>query len=212
MDYRFVPIDATPTHAHARKYICSQGSSELYSPPRVCAAALKVGLKPGMSFDLTELDPEDNMPWDFTLKSKRERAKEHMRKERPFLLIGCPAYRAFSTFFSNNISNLDPNQVRDIISEGISHLEFCCELYRLQSEEGRLFLHEHPLSAWSRRWPCIAEVLRLPGVRRVRGDMCAHNMIITDKVGPAKAFKPTGWMSNSTLILNELNKLCSNNG
>ena len=107
---------------------------------------------------------------------------------------------------------MDSNKVKDINREGVSHLEFRCELYRLQSEEGRLFLYEHPLSAWSWRWPCMAEVLRLPGVRRVRGDMCAHNMIITDSIGPAKVFKPTGWLSNSTLTLNELNKLCSNNG
>ena len=49
-------------------------------------------------------------------------------------------------------------------------------------------------------------------VHRVRGDMCQHNMIIRDPMGPALAFKPTGWMSNSIVILSELNKLCTNVG
>ena len=49
--------------------------SELFSPPRVCRAALKIGLKPGMSFDMTETDPDDGQPWDFTVLEKRKKAK-----------------------------------------------------------------------------------------------------------------------------------------
>jgi len=49
--------------------------SELFSPPRVCRAAFKVGLKPGMSFDMTETDPDDGEPWDFTIPEKRIKAK-----------------------------------------------------------------------------------------------------------------------------------------
>ena len=49
--------------------------SELFSPPRVCRAALKIGLKPGMSFDMTETDPDDGEPWDFTIPEKRKKAK-----------------------------------------------------------------------------------------------------------------------------------------
>ena len=50
--------------------------SEIYSPPRVCSTALKVGLDPGTSFDLTEVDPVDGKPWDFVDPQKRERESE----------------------------------------------------------------------------------------------------------------------------------------
>ena len=50
--------------------------SELYSPPRVCSTALKIGPNAGTSFDLTELDPIDNKPWDFNDPVKRERERE----------------------------------------------------------------------------------------------------------------------------------------
>ena len=39
---------------------------EVYSRPRVDAVARMWGLLPGWSLDLTTLDPEHNMPWDFT--------------------------------------------------------------------------------------------------------------------------------------------------
>ena len=57
--------------------------SELYSPPRVCQTALKVGLDAGTSFDLTELDPYDNKPWDFCLQEKETELEiELIRKQR----------------------------------------------------------------------------------------------------------------------------------
>ena len=76
----------------------------------------------------------------------------------------------------------------------------------------RLFLHEHPLAASSWKLDCVKQLLTHRDVHRVRGDMCQHNMIIRDTIGPALAFKPTGWMSNSVIILSELNKLCTNDG
>ena len=41
---------------------------EVYFPPRVNGMANALGLASGLSLDLTELDPEDGMPWDFTKK------------------------------------------------------------------------------------------------------------------------------------------------
>ncbi len=46
---------------------------EVYSPPRVNGMASALGLASGLSLDLTELDPEDGMPWDFTKRGKREK-------------------------------------------------------------------------------------------------------------------------------------------
>jgi len=81
-------------------------------------------------------------------------------------------------------------------------------MYKLQVEQGRYFLHEHPLGAWSWKLPEVINLMQLPGIERVRGDMCQHGMTIEDKQGVAPACKPTGWLSNSNIILQELNKLC----
>ena len=37
---------------------------EVYSPPRVSRTAEKYGIICGGSFDITRMDPDDNMPWD----------------------------------------------------------------------------------------------------------------------------------------------------
>ena len=47
--------------------------SEVYSPPRINVTAAKIGLVPGMSLDLTQLDPHDGLPWDFTKAEKKDK-------------------------------------------------------------------------------------------------------------------------------------------
>ena len=47
------------------------------------------------------------------------------------------------------------------------HLDFVVGLYRLQLEEGRLFVHEHPQSASSWQVESVEELMRMPGVQRV---------------------------------------------
>ena len=184
--------------------------SEVYSPPRVGQLASKLGLSAGTSFDLTQADPDDGLAWDFNLESKRDKAKKRLREEKPFLLIGCPPCTAFSQLFRSNISRMNPAQVNRIVSEGLTHLKFCMELYHTQVNEGRFFLHEHPLGAWSWTHACVTDLLSRNDVWKVRGDMCRFGMYLKDRQGEALAFKPTGWMSNSWCILEELNKLCTN--
>ena len=116
---------------------------------------MKIGLDAGTSFDLTEMDPHDNQPWDFTSEEKRNRAKQIIEKEKPFLLIGSPPCRSFNVLFQSNISRMNIEQVKCIMAEGIVHMNFCVELYRMQMDSGRFFLHEHPLSASSWKMPQV---------------------------------------------------------
>ena len=48
--------------------------SEIYSPPRVTAMAMKLGLIPGTAFDI-QVNDENGHPWDFTDPLQRKRAK-----------------------------------------------------------------------------------------------------------------------------------------
>jgi hypothetical protein len=186
--------------------------SEIYSPLRVNRAATKIGLKPGFSLDLTETDPYDGMPWDFSKEEKRARARKRVVSEKPFLLVGSPPCTAFSTLFQSNVTRMHPDKVRQIVEDGMMHLRFCIELYRIQLDAGRFFLHEHPWSASSWRTAEMQELLQDPRVTKVRGNMCRYNMKITDSDGTALVCKKTGWISNSKLILEELNLQCTNTG
>ena len=53
-------------------------------------------------------------------------------------------------------------------------MRFCCELYKLQAEAGRYFLHEHPAQATSWQLAAVRELLETNGVQSVVGDQCQH--------------------------------------
>ncbi len=57
--------------------------------------------------------------------------------------------KGFSTLMGLNVSRMDPMKLREIIAQCMTHLKFVFKLYRLQLEDGRWFLHEHPWGAWS---------------------------------------------------------------
>ena len=111
-----------------------------------------------MSLDLTEVDPDDGKPWDFTQADKKAKAKKRIIEEKPFLLIGCPPCIPFSTIFETNISRMDPNKVAAMIQVGIEHLNLCAELCQIQIDAGRFFLHEHPLHARSWKVPSMVNI------------------------------------------------------
>ncbi len=56
---------------------CSRSVSEMYSPPRVTADNIRSKHKffvPGFALDFTVLCPDDGMPWNFSIVSKRDKA------------------------------------------------------------------------------------------------------------------------------------------
>ena len=69
---------------------------------------------------------------------------------------------------------MDPLKREAALKEARVHLEFVVSLYKLQIDEGRYFLHEHPWGAKSWHEPCIKELMKEPSVKVVRGDMCKH--------------------------------------
>ena len=95
--------------------------------------------------------------------------------------------------------------------EAVRHVEFCAALYRLQSAPGRYWLYEHPIGASSWNLKTIAQLLRLPGVTRVRADQCAYGLTATVNGESRPAMKPTGFLTNSWCVARELNKRCPGN-
>ena len=128
---------------------------------------------PGYAFDLTTVDPEDGQPWHFSIPAKRERARRLLREQAPYMLIGSPMCRAFSSWQRlNAVKCSDPEAMKRARVEAIVHMDFVAELYAEQVRGGRYFLHEHPLRATSWELKSMREVMQLENVRRVHGDQC----------------------------------------
>ena len=174
--------------------------TEIYSPSRVNGVAGKLRLIPGTSLDLTTTD-ENGDPWDFNVKSMRDKAEKIVRSKGALLLIGSPMCTAFSQLQNINFSRLNPEDVKAVIEYGTTHLEFCMKLYKIQAQQGRYFLHEHPAGATSWKNEKVKELLDMKGVEKVIGHMCAFGMIQEDEQGEALIKKPTAFMGNCDKVL-----------
>ena len=135
----------------------------------------------------------------------RAKARALLLEEKPFLLIGSPPCTAFSSWQALNAARLGwtAQDIKRRRAEGELHVRFCCELYKLQAEAGRYFLHEHPANAVSWQLAEVRELLKANGVRRVVGDQCQYGQ---ETRGGEPVKKPTGWLSNSSEILEALRK------
>ena len=75
--------------------------SEIDFAPRVTAElrrCINQHVLLGFALDLTFLDPDDGQAWDFSRKSKRDKAFRMVFWEKPYLFIGSPMCTAFSTW------------------------------------------------------------------------------------------------------------------
>ena len=183
--------------------------AEVFSPPRVTHFGMQRGLIAGVALDLTTTDADGN-PWDFNKEVMRQKAMELIDELQPELIIGCPPCGPYSILQGLNQERADPAVVQSKLGEARRHLEFCTQLYEQQMQRGKLFLHEHPNTARSWREPCIQRICEMPFVQRITGDMCRQGMVGQDEHGVALVKKPTGYMTNSKCIAQELSLRCEN--
>jgi hypothetical protein len=194
--------------------------TEVYSPARVTKLirdSKNQHVMPGYAMDLTTVDPDDGLPWDFSRKSKRVKARRLIREQRPYLVIGSPQCKEFCAWQRLNEKRFPDDGKRRAAREAAEvHLDFVAQLYRDQLDGGRYFLHEHPrwASSWSLK--CMEEVASLPGVQIVHGDQCQYGAetqssdSVSTKGSPI--LKPTGFMTNSPEMANALSRRCSGQG
>jgi hypothetical protein len=113
---------------------------------------------------------------------------------------------AFSTWQYINRQKRDPSVVSREYVRAMVHIRFVMELYQLQMDGGRYFLHEHPAFATSWAETEVKRIAAMPGVEVAIGDQCQYEA--ADKDGtPIK--KPTKFMTNSSHIASELSRRCS---
>ena len=89
-------LGAGRSYARERRRAVQRSTvSEVCSPPRI-TKEIREGqhLVPGFALDLTVVDSSDGLPWDFSRKSKREKATALLRQQKPYMPIGSPACKA----------------------------------------------------------------------------------------------------------------------
>ena len=181
--------------------------SEVWSQPRVTRLAHEFGLNAGIAYDLLTCD-ETGEPWDFDKPEQREKCLRQVMEQKPQFLIGSPMCTAFSALQGLNKWRMHPKKWDAMVEKGIRHMRFAVKLYRLQAEQGRWFLHEHPNSASSWKLPEVQALMNDLGIQKTVGHMCRYGMQSSNEFGPGKVKKPTGFLTNSSLLADCLNHKC----
>ena len=113
-------------YKHERRGTLRRTVSEVYSPPRVAAAAKlppSLRIVPGASLDIT-VNQENGEPWGFDLKGNREKARALFEEQQPALLVGSAVCTAFSQLQAINASRRDPQIVARERVRAMVHLRF----------------------------------------------------------------------------------------
>ena len=128
--------------------------AELYSPPRVTKVLGEAqgpggwprpafpSLSAGSTFDLQA--DECGQKYDFLQARGRQRCRDRLRAERPWLVVGGPPCTWWSSLMALNMAKMTEQERARRDVEARALLYFACEVYRFQLESGRRFLHEHP--------------------------------------------------------------------
>ena len=174
--------------------------AEACVPPRVTEQAKKYGLTAGEAMDLTT-------GWDFSREDDRGRARTYLEKHKPRLLVGSPRCTVFS-----QLQQMTPwnERKQHAWKEGKRHMEFMTQLYRMQMDGGRLFLHEHPDRATSWGLEQVTTLGKSDGVYTVKADLCMFGLTTRGKrtSDVSAARRRTRFMTNSYSIARELEKTC----
>eukprot|EP00973_Karenia_brevis_P004900 675185-Karenia_brevis.AAC.1 len=183
--------------------------SEVYSPPRIAPVAYAAGMSKGWSLDLTTSD-DQGRPWNFDDPQCRLRAKDLVRKTKPLLLVGSPMCTWFSTLMNLNFPKMDPTVVAQNLDRAIDHLKSTLELYQIQLDGGRYFLHEHPAGASSWKLPEMVQFMEQAGIVSAVSNMCCFGMETTSLDGEASELvaKPTRFMTNAEELLKIIHRRC----
>jgi len=120
-----------------------------------------------------------------------------MEKNPPFVVVGAPMV------VDAKVVTLDPKskEYELQMQRGIAHLDFCAELYEEQRRSGRLFLHEHPESAWSLDLPSLRRLATAPNVNQVTGDQ-----YVNSEKSIGSVLRRTRWISNCEELTTVLKK------
>ena len=117
----------------------------------------------------------------------------------------CTAFNALQGLNRNRMSK---GKWDALWEKGVRHMQVAIQIYKLQVESGRYFIHEHPNSASSWKIHEMTKFMSERGVDKVVGHMCRFGMNSRDHDGDGPVKKPTGFLSNSEFLRNQLSRKC----
>ena len=117
---------------------------------------------------------ENGEVYDFLKSEDRQRCRERLRVERPWLVVGSPPCTWWSALMALNRARMSPLEAARRDTEAKTLLHFACEVYRTQLREGRHFLHEHPVAARSWADEQVTALLNDQAVGSIVGDQCRY--------------------------------------
>ena len=128
---------------------CKHDVSEFYSPPRVVKTARTLGMKGGVSLDLT-VPASDGYIWDLSLKHFRGKAIDILNDQKLLFFVLSPECIPYSNIQSLNMRTPEgKEEVEAARRRGDVRLRFGVTLAQRQMEGGRDFVCEHPEAAAS---------------------------------------------------------------
>ena len=180
--------------------------SEVHSYPRVTEVAKQFGLAEGWSLDLTT-EGEMGNKWDFSRKGWQKKALRKIETMEPTLIIASPVCINCSIVMNLNWRETGLDERKRRMDEARVHLEFCAKIYRGQHQEGRGVPHGHPLGATCWGEPGVTARGGMDLVIKTKARTCCYGMTRWTKDGWTHVKKPTGFMTHSQFLVEELNEV-----
>ena len=106
-----------------------------------------------------------------------------IRDTKPFVVIGSPPCTMFCGLQNLGKRKRDETLFQKRLAVAKNHVKFCVEVYRMQIQAGRFFLHEHPDSSTSWQMPEVVSLQMMEEVYVNVCDMCAYGMVAVDGQG-----------------------------
>ena len=178
---------------------------ELFSPPRVSAAASARGLRGGWALDVDFIDPVTGSAWDLSEPRTQEKVWKMIRRDKPLVIGLSPECTLFSA-----LQNLRKTDIpADDMAKAMACVRCCVDVAEFQISKERFFYFEHPLTASSWSMPELDKLRSRIEVEDVVLHMCSFGLTATDGDGEGLVKKPTRILTNMPSIASGLHQRCS---
>ena len=161
---------------------------EFYSPPRIVPKCLRRGLVAQYSFD------KATSGHNSLQSSCRDACLQLLHIYRPSLVMLSPPRTMFSQLNSWNHKKLSTMIYKQRLATAATHINYSMLIAQIQLRDGRYFCFEQPSKATSWALPSVASMESLPGVEKIKFDMCCFGMRSPKNGTPVR--KPTTMMTN----------------
>ena len=141
-------------------------------------------------------------------KKMKSKCVKSILEQKPHFLIGSPMCAACSALQVLNKWRMALEKWDALWEKGKRHMRLAVKLYRLQEEAGRFFLHEHPNSVSSWKLPEVMTLMSDPGITKSAAHLRRYGMTSKDGEGVGCVKKPTGFITNSIHLRDQLQRTC----